>query len=50
MAQCDRFEHQRGAGSGFVSDDPTAPLVGVGMRAGYRQTSETTNESARIRF
>jgi len=50
MAQRDRFEQQRGAGSRFVSGDGTAPLVGVAMKAGYRQTSDTTNESVRIRF
>jgi hypothetical protein len=28
----------------------TAPLVGIAMKAGYRQAFETTNESVRIKF
>jgi hypothetical protein len=28
----------------------TAPLVGIAMKAGYRQAFETTNEFARIKF
>jgi hypothetical protein len=50
MAQRDRFQQQRNAGSGFLSATGTAPLVAVAMKADYPQTSETTNESARIKF
>ena len=28
----------------------TAPLVGIAMKAGYRQAFETTNEFVRIKF
>jgi hypothetical protein len=51
MAQRDRFQHQRGAGSEFASAGRDRfPLLGVAMNASYRQEIETTNEIVRIKF
>src|ERR1017187_1693386 len=52
MAQRDRFLQQRGAGRGFAASGATgsASLVGIPMNAGYRQTFETSNEFAPIKF
>jgi hypothetical protein len=50
MAQRDRFQQQRGAGSGFVGSNRTAPFVGIAIKAGYRSIFETTNRFARIKF
>jgi hypothetical protein len=34
MAQRDRFQQQRGAGSGFASGDQNASLIGIAMNPG----------------
>ncbi len=50
MAQGDRFQHQRGAGSGVASGDRDRSACRIAMKAGYRQAFETTNEFVRIKF
>jgi hypothetical protein len=35
---------------GSLRATKTAPLLGIGMKTGYRQAFETTNESLWIKF
>jgi hypothetical protein len=50
MAQRDRFQEQRSAGSGFASDDRDHSACQLRHEGGYRQEFKTTNEFMWIRF
>jgi hypothetical protein len=49
VTQRDPLQQQRGAGSGSFRATG-ASLVGVAMKAGYSQTSETANKSVQVKF
>jgi hypothetical protein len=49
MAQGDRFQ-QRCGFEGSLRASGSAALVGIPIKAGYRQTFETTNQFARFKF
>jgi hypothetical protein len=49
VTQRDPLQQQRGAGRGWFRATG-ASLVGVAMKAGYSQTSETANKSVQVKF
>jgi hypothetical protein len=50
MAQRDRFQYQRGAGSGIASGDRDRSACGPPINAGHRRAFETTNEFLGLSF